>query len=43
MEYFFMLTVQCPKVGRVGWEMTPNGEQFSTLTSDFQGEFLTLS
>ena len=34
---------QCPKIGWFGWEMTPNGEQFSTLTSDFQCEFLTLS
>ena len=34
---------QCPKIGRLGWKMTPNDEQFSTLTSYFQGEFLTLS
>ena len=27
---------QCPKICRFGWEMTPNGGQFSTLTSDFK-------
>ena len=26
---------RCPKIGRFRWEMTPNGEQFSTLISDF--------
>ena len=24
--------LQRPKIGRFGWEMTPNGEQFSTLS-----------
>ena len=35
--------IQCTKVGRFGWEITPNGEQLATLPSDFQGEVITLS
>ena len=32
--------MQCPKIRRFEWEMTPNDGQFSTLA---KGEFLTLS
>ena len=41
--YVYVDPDQCPKIGWFGWEMTPIGEQFSTLAFDIQCEFLTLS